>query len=247
MSPAAGPIEVATFGAGDGLPILLLHEGLGSLALWRDFPGKLAAATTREVIVWSRQGYGNSGPFDAPYDLDFMHREADAAARLMADLGIARAHVLGHSDGGSIALLLAARHPGCAASLILEAPHVMVEPACVAAIAALEARSENHVARLGRYHRDAAAVFRQWFAIWTDPGFRAWTIEAEIGAITCPVLLIQGDDDEYGTYEQLDRIKARVPQARQLRLPACDHSPHRDSEAAVLAACAAFLKDHGDG
>lgn len=246
MSLASGPIEVARFGAGEGMPILLLHEGLGSLAMWRDWPAKLAAVTRREVIVWSRRGYGGSGPFDAPYDLDFMHREADAAARLMAELGIGQAHVFGHSDGGSIALLLAARYPGLVASLILEAPHVMVEPECVAVIKELEQRSEDLIARLGRYHRDAAVVFRQWFAIWTDPRFPGWNIETEIGAVACPVLLIQGDDDEYGTYEQLDRITARVPQAGQVRLPACGHSPHRDQEAAVLAASATFLRGLGD-
>jgi pimeloyl-ACP methyl ester carboxylesterase len=198
------------------------------------------------VIAWSRRGYGGSASFEAPYDLDFMHREADAAARFMADLGIGQAHVFGHSDGGSIALLLAARHPGCAASLILEAPHVMVEPVCISAIKAFEAGSVALVTRLGRYHRDAAAVFRQWFAIWTDPRFPAWTIEAEIESVTCPVLLIQGDDDEYGTYAQLDRIQARVPQARQLRLAACGHSPHRDQQDAVLAAASIFLKELGD-
>jgi pimeloyl-ACP methyl ester carboxylesterase len=238
--------ELARFGAGQGVPLLLFHEGLGSLAMWRDFPEKLAKASEREVIVWSRRGYGGSGSFDAPYDLDFMHREADTSARVMADLGIEQAHVFGHSDGGSIALLLAARHPGRVASLILEAPHVMVEPVCIAAIKALEEGSADLVTRLGRYHRDAAAVFRQWSAIWTDPRFPAWAIETEIGSIDCPVLLIQGDDDEYGTYAQLDRIQARVPQAGQLRLAACGHSPHRDQQDAVLAAARVFLKELGD-
>ncbi|MEI6644270.1 MAG: alpha/beta hydrolase [Novosphingobium sp.] len=239
-------LELARFGAEPGMPLLLFHEGLGSLSMWRDFPEKLAKASGREVIVWSRRGYGASGSFDAPYDLDFMHREADTAARVMADLGFAQAHVFGHSDGGSIAMLLAARHPGRVASLILEAPHVMVEPVCISAIKAVEAGSAALVSRLGRYHRDAAAVFRQWFAIWTDPRFPAWTIEAEIESVTCPVLLIQGDDDEYGTCEQLDRIQARVPQARQLRLAACGHSPHRDQQDAVLAAASVFLNELGD-
>jgi pimeloyl-ACP methyl ester carboxylesterase len=234
-------------GADDRLPILLLHEGLGSVETWRDFPGKLAAVTGHRVIAYSRRGYGLSAPFDGAYDLGFMHREADAAAALMADMGIERAHVFGHSDGASIALLLAARYPACAASLILEAPHIFVEAMCVAAIKGLEDSSEQLVSRLGKYHRDAASVFSQWFNIWTDPCFPEWTIETEIDAIACPTFVIQGENDEYGTFEQVDRICARMPQTQQLRLPACGHSPHRDCEEAVLGATTAFYGEVSDG
>jgi pimeloyl-ACP methyl ester carboxylesterase len=247
MPTAAGQIEIVRLGEGEGLPIFMLHEGLGSTAMWRDFPGKLAAASGHSVIVSSRIGYGQSAPFKEPYDLDFMHREADAAAALMAELGVERAHVFGHSDGASIALLLAARHPGRVASLVLEAPHVFVEPMCVKAISALEEGSATLVSRLEKYHRDAGGVFHQWLSIWTDPRFPAWSIESEIGSIECPTLVIQGKNDEYGTFEQLDRVCALIPHTQQLRLPSCRHSPHRDCEADVLSATQSFYGDYCDG
>lgn len=240
MLTSAGVIEAVSFGAGAGLPILMLHEGLGSVSMWRDFPARLAERTNRAVLAFSRRGYGQSGPFDGAYDIDFMHREADAAARVMACLGIERAHLFGHSDGASIALLLAARHPGRVASLVLEAPHVFVEPMCVKAIDALGPTADKLVERLAKHHRDAGAVFRQWVSIWTDPRFRGWSIEADIARIGCRTLIIQGDRDEYGTFEQVDRICAILPQAQQLRLPDCRHSPHRDCEPVVLNAAAAF-------
>jgi pimeloyl-ACP methyl ester carboxylesterase len=239
-------IETVSLGAGEGLPIFMLHEGLGSVEMWRNFPDRLSAATGRRVIVYSRRGYGQSGPFDGAYDLDFMHREADTAAALMADMDVERAHVFGHSDGASIALLLAARHPDRVASLILEAPHIFVEAMCVAAIKGLEDCSEQLVQRLDKYHRNAKAAFSQWFDIWTDPRFPTWTIETEIDVIACRALVIQGENDEYGTFEQVDRICARMPQTQQLRLPACGHSPHRDCEVAVLAATSAFCGDSSD-
>lgn len=235
-------LECAEFGSGDGLPILMLHEGLGSLAMWRDFPEKLALATGRRVLAWSRQGYGGSRKFDEPYSVDFMHREADAAASLLAKFGLTRVHVFGHSDGASIALLLAARHLGLVASLVLEAPHVFVEPMCLDAIFALRASPnlDDLIARLGKYHTDSVAVVEQWTAIWLDPQFAVWTIADQLVSVTAPALLIQGDDDEYGTFAQLDQICERVPHAQQLRLANCGHSPHRDQEQVVLDATADF-------
>lgn len=227
------------------MPIVMLHEGLGSVAMWRDFPDQLAAATGRQVIAFSRRGYGWSAPFEQPFDLDFMHREAEAAATLLTGLGVERAHIFGHSDGASIALLLAARWPDRVASLLLEAPHVFVEPVCIDAISTLSGACglDGFVARLGRYHRDAPGVFEQWTRIWSDPRFRAWSIEGDIASIIAPMLLVQGEEDEYGSFLQLDRIAALLPQARQLRLPDCGHSPHRDQPAAVLAASASFLRE----
>jgi pimeloyl-ACP methyl ester carboxylesterase len=249
MNLEAPILEVSRFGSGKDLPVLLLHEGLGSVAMWREFPEKLAATSARQVIAWSRKGYGSSDNFDGPYSPDFMHREADAAADLMLELGIDRAHVFGHSDGATIALLLAARHPHRVASLVLEAPHVFVEPMCLLAIETLGEAAGNGtmVARLGKYHRDAAAVFQQWYAIWTDPQFASWNIEHELGGITCPTLLIQGENDEFGTFEQIERVAAQLPQSRQLRLPNCGHSAHRDQEGTVLAASAAFMQEFANG
>lgn len=243
MNAKTDAVEICSFGSGSEIPILLFHEGLGSVALWRDFPEKLAETTGHRVVAWSRKGYGNSGPFDGPYGLDFMHLEADAAAQLMTELAIERAHLFGHSDGASIALLLAARHPARVVSLILEAPHVFVEPICTAAITELKVGSAQLLHGLGKYHRDATAIFRQWFSIWTRPDFSSWNIEGALIDVVCPALLIQGEDDEYGTFEQLDRISARIADVRQLRLPNCGHSAHRDHEAAVLSASTAFLTE----
>ena len=241
-------IEMAEFGSGTGLPIALLHEGLGSVAMWREFPLRLAEATGHRVIAWSRQGYGASSPFQRPYDPDFMHREADAGARLLQVHGIDRAHLFGHSDGASIGLLMAARHPGLAASLILEAPHVFIETMCVDRITEFGAMAKQSgvLDRLGKYHRDARAAFRQWHDIWVDRRFADWSIDEDIAGLSVPTLLIQGEDDEYGTFAQLDRIAGRLPGTQQLRLPRCGHSPHRDQETAVLDAAAAFLGNMKD-
>ncbi len=233
-------LETRQWGQTGNVPILLLHEGLGSVSMWRDFPAKLADQTARKVIAYSRQGYGASGAFEDAYALDFMHREADATVRLMDDVGLARAHVFGHSDGAPIALLIAARYPGRVASLVLEAPHVFVESMCLSAIRGLAPHAETLVERLARHHRDAASVFRQWFAIWTDPRVPEWSIEADIATVRCPTLIVQGERGEYGTFEQVERTCALLPQALQLRLPDCGHSPHRDCEQQVLQACKEF-------
>lgn len=228
---------------GEGLPILLLHEGLGSVSMWRDFPERLAVATGREVIAWSRQGYGLSDPLPARRDPDYMHWEAAWLPPLLDVLGVERAHLFGHSDGGSIALIAAARSPERVASLILEAPHVYVEPVTVESIADVKRLYETSDLgqKLGRHHADADHTFWQWNDIWLDPRFRDWTIEALLPAVTAPALLIQGHDDEYGTMDQLDRIAAVLPHTRRRELDACGHSPHRDQPEAVLAAVADFL------
>ncbi|WP_332812438.1 alpha/beta fold hydrolase [Sphingomonas sp.] len=230
---------------GTGTPILLLHEGLGSVAMWRDFPAALARRTGKPVIAWSRTGYGQSDPLPEPRDPDYMHREADLVPQVMDALGIARAILLGHSDGGSIALIAAARYPQRVAALILEAPHVFVEDVAVASIAAAR---DHYLAsdmgeRMARYHRLPDQVFWRWNDIWLDPRFRAWNIEDLLPRVAAPVLLIQGLDDEYGTLEQLDRIEAALPATARLIVPECGHSPHRDQPEAVLEAVAAFVRE----
>jgi pimeloyl-ACP methyl ester carboxylesterase len=245
---AAG-LEIAEFGAGEGDPLLLFHEGLGSLGMWRDFPEALAAATGRRVIAWSRQGYGASMAGPDMYDDDFMHLEADAAAGVMQSLGIAQAHIFGHSDGASIALLLAARHPHRVSSLTLEAPHVFVEAVCLTAINKLhaEARESGFLDRLGKYHQDVERMFERWCSIWLKQSFADWDIVSELDGIKCPTLLIQGENDEYGSFAQLDKIAAQCPQARQLRFTGCGHSPHVYRRADVISATAEFLKEIAHG
>ena len=231
-------------GATDRLPILLLHEGLGSVSLWQGFPDRLAKTTGRAVIAWSRQGHGFSDPAPVSRDPDYMHREADRVPALLDAVGVRRAHFFGHSDGASIALIAAARSPKAVASLILEAPHVYVEQLTVDSIAGIRDLFETTdlARKMARHHTDAHHIFRRWNDIWLDPRFRDWTIEALLASIVAPALLIQGWDDEYGTMDQLDRIAAAIAQTLRLELASCGHSPHRDQPEAVLEAAAAFLE-----
>jgi pimeloyl-ACP methyl ester carboxylesterase len=227
-------------------PILLLHEGLGSVAMWRDFPERLAEATGRTVLAWSRQGYGESDLRPAARDPDYMHVEAARLAALLDALELERAHLFGHSDGATIALLAAAddRAASRIASLTLAAPHVFVEQVTIDGIAAIRERYDELAPRLGRYHRDAAHAFYGWNDIWLDARFRDWNIEPVLPRITAPVLLIQGVEDEYATMEQLDRIERAVSgEVHRLELDACGHSPHREQTDAVLEAVKNFLRE----
>jgi pimeloyl-ACP methyl ester carboxylesterase len=235
-------LETRRWGASE-TPILLLHEGLGSVSAWRDFPASLAAATGRGVIAWSRSGYGLSDAPDHSFEPDYMHREAAKLPALLDMLSVERAHLYGHSDGGSIALLAASSHPERVASLTLAAPHVFVEPITVESIAEIRDvyRSSDLKAKLARHHRDADRVFWRWNDIWLDPRFLAWNIEDVLAGVVAPALLIQGLDDEYGTLEQIDRIEAGLGSlAKRLVLPGCGHAPHRDQRARVLSEVAAF-------
>lgn len=230
-------------GVSGRLPILLMHEGLGSIALWKDFPARLAEASGREVIAWSRRGYGWSDPLAKAFEPDYMHREADLLPQVHRQLGIGRAYWLGHSDGGSIALIGAARYPDLVAGMILEAPHVFVEDLTIAAIAKIGAgfAASDMGERMRRYHAFPDQIFHKWNAIWLDPAFRDWNIEALLPSIRAPALLIQGLDDEYGTLAQLDRIEAALSGTVRLEINRCGHTPHRDGEDAVLDAVRAFL------
>jgi pimeloyl-ACP methyl ester carboxylesterase len=222
--------------AGAAPTLVFLHEGLGSVSAWRDFPARVAAATGRAAIVFSRAGYGRSPMRPAPWPVTFMHEEARALEALLAGEGAPI--LVGHSDGASIALLYAAEQP--VRALVLEAPHVFVEDKTVASIAAL---GGDVAARLGKHHADAAATFAAWRGVWLDPAFRAWNIESCLARVTAPALLIQGEDDEYGTVAQLDAIEAQLgAPSQRLLLPACGHAPHRDQPARTLAAIAAFVQ-----
>ena len=222
---------------------MLLHEGLGSVAMWKDLPRVLAARTGRDVVAYSRRGYGRSAPIDSPRAMTYMHREGEVVLpALLAALGIERAILFGHSDGASIALICAGTHPQRAAALILEAPHVFVEELSVRSIAAARDAWESGDlrAKLARYHDDVDGAFRGWNGAWLDPRFRDWNIEAYADQVCCPVLIVQGDADEYGTLAQLDRIAARIPQAEALVVPGAGHSPHRDAASAVLERVVSF-------
>ncbi len=238
-------LETAWWPGGAGRPpLVLLHEGLGSLELWRDFPARLAERTGCGVLAYSRYGYGRSDVLREKRAPGYMHHEAHVVLpELLAALGLERPVLFGHSDGASIALLYAGEPAHDPRGLILEAPHVFVEELSVRSItAARDAYAGTGLrAKLARYHDDADATFFGWNDIWLDPRFRAWNIEPAAGGVRCPVLLVQGDADEYGTTAQLAAIAARVRSHETLLVPGAGHSPHRDAPETVLARVADFV------
>ena len=235
-------------GRTDAPLMVFLHEGLGSLAMWKDYPQALCEALGTRGLVYSRPGYGRSTPrpADERWAPDFMHRQAfEVLPALLEALGVDEAPWLfGHSDGGSIALLHATRHP--VAGLIVLAPHILVEDVSVQSIEQARIAYETTPLRerLARYHDDVDSAFWGWNRIWLDPAFRPWSIEDEIRAIACPVLAVQGIDDEYGTLEQIRGIARRLPRTQLVEIPACGPSPHRDQPQALTAACRAFFRAH---
>ncbi len=237
--------------APDAAPTLvLLHEGLGSVRGWRDFPARLARETGLGVLVYSRWGYGQSDPVSLPRPLTYMHDEALASLPEVLDAaGVRRAVLFGHSDGASIALIFAGSGLPAAQrvlGLVLEAPHVFVEELSVQSIAAAaEAYLTTDLrARLWRQHGDNVdGAFRGWNGAWLDPGFRAWNIEEFLPGVKVPSLVIQGRDDPYGTLAQVDAIETKSggPVSR-LVLPSCGHAPHRDQPEATIEAVTRFVR-----
>jgi pimeloyl-ACP methyl ester carboxylesterase len=226
--------------------IVMLHEGLGSISLWRDVPQRLCERTRCTVFAYSRYGYGRSEVFREPREPDYMHHEGEVVLlALLSALEIDRPILFGHSDGASIALIFAGTHPDAVRGLVLEAPHVFVEDLSVRSIAQAKTifATTDLPAKLARHHADAGATFYGWNDIWLDPRFRAWNIEDYAARVRAPVLLIQGDADEYGTIAQLDSIAARVPGAEIAMIPGAGHSPHRDAPELVLDRIAAFVAD----
>ncbi len=225
--------------------VVMLHEGLGSVSMWRDFPRKLAECTQCRVLVYSRRGYGRSTPLSASRAVTYMHDEALAVLpELLAKLGIERPILFGHSDGGSIALIHASSNP--VQGIVALAPHVFVEELSVRSIATAKVAYEttNLRERLARYHADVDGAFKGWNDIWLHPDFRDWNIEALLPGIRCPVLVIQGQDDEYGTEEQMLRIARQAPNVELLHLADCGHSPHRDQPQRVLDSVRSWMSGH---
>lgn len=228
--------------------MVFLHEGLGSVAMWRDFPAQLCERLGMRGLVFSRPGYGRSTPRapDEHWANDFMHRQADEVLpAFLSAVGVTQPPWLfGHSDGASIALLHARNHP--ATGVIVLAPHTMVEQLSVDSIQkAREAYLHGGLReRLARYHDDVDSAFWGWNDVWLSPAFGAWDIQQEIGTIGCPVLAIQGLQDEYGTLAHVRSIASRVPQTHVVEIDHCGHSPHRDQPAAVIEACSAFVQKH---
>ena len=226
--------------------LVFLHEGLGSLSMWRDFPKRLCDALGCRGLAYSRPGYGqSSGPTERERGVDYLHRQADELLpRLLEALEVTEpVWLFGHSDGGSIALLFAAHWPLRARGVIAVAPHIFVEDVTLRGIEGAREtyRTTDLRSRLARHHADPDAVFRSWIDIWLAPAFAAWNIEREIGAIVCPVLAVQGERDEYATMKQVHAIARRVPGARVVELASCGHSPHRDQPDTLIAEVARFM------
>lgn len=231
-------------GASDERPLVLLHEGLGSVSAWRGFPEAVQRATSRRVIAFSRFGHGRSDPPPAPRTPRFFHAEAQVVLpEVLRRLGAEEPVLVGHSDGASIGLIHAAANP--VRGLVLLAPHVVVEDVTLEAIRETRERfaATDLRDRLARHHDDPDVAFRNWCDVWLDPAFRSWTLEPDAERVTCPVLLIQGADDPYGTLDQLDRIEVRLRgPARRVIVPG-GHSPHRDAPERVLRELAAFVEE----
>jgi pimeloyl-ACP methyl ester carboxylesterase len=228
--------------------IVMLHEGLGSISMWRDFPRRVADATGCPVLVYSRYGYGRSDPLEKPRQVCFMHDEGlNALPELLDRLGIRAPILFGHSDGASIAIIYAGGTGRPLAGLVLMAPHVLVEDISIRSIAAAKVAYETTDlrAKLARHHADPDSAFRGWNDIWLHPDFRDWNIEDYAARIRVPVLAIQGEDDEYGTMDQIERIARLAPDVELLKLADCRHSPHRDQPEAVLEAVARFVRRVG--
>ena len=227
--------------------LVFLHEGLGSIRQWRDFPEKLSSATGCRALVYDRYGYGQSDVLAEPRrTVRFMHDEAlMALPQLLKELRVENPILIGHSDGASIALI----HAGAghaARGVVAMAPHVFIEPLCLSSIEkAAEAFENTDLSeKLGRYHRDARKTFYGWADVWLDPDFTRWDIREEyLPRIECPVLAIQGHDDEYGTMAQLDEIARRVSgPCELLKLESCGHAPFRDQSDLVVSKASSFIE-----
>lgn len=263
MSEASAFVEVAVDGRAlrleyqwidarhsDAPLLLFLHEGLGSVAMWRDFPARLCAATGCPGLVWSRPGYGRSTPRapDERWPPDFLERQARTVLpAFLAAAGVEPAHrpviLFGHSDGASIALVAAGEPDAAWAGVVVMAPHLFAEPISLSSIRAIREVYASGALRqrLARFHDDVDSAFYGWNDVWLDADFAAFSLEPAVARIACPVLAIQGEADEYGTMAQIERIAALAPQTRLLKLAACGHSPHRDQPDAVIAAVRDWL------
>jgi pimeloyl-ACP methyl ester carboxylesterase len=229
-------------GTAPGAPLVLLHEGLGSVGLWRSFPADLGAATGRRVIAFSRHGHGRSAPPSRPRTPAFFHQEAlEVLPSLLASLQVVSPVLVGHSDGASIALIHASAHP--VSGLVLMAPHVFVEDVTVREIRGTrEAFLDGGLReRMARHHDDPDAAFWGWCDVWLDPDFRGWSLEPEAARVSAPTLLIQGEDDPYGSLEQIQRVAALARGPVQRLVVSGGHSPHLEHGDQVVQAVAAFL------
>ncbi len=224
--------------------LVFLHEGLGSISLWKDFPERLAAACGCGALVYSRHGNGFSDTLSEARRPDYMHHEGIAVLpELLERLSIREPILFGHSDGASIAIIHEGLGPRTAAAVVVCAPHVFVEEKAIRSIQAAKTAYESTDlrSRLARHHAEVDRTFWGWNDIWLHEDFRSWNIEECLPRIRCPLLAIQGVEDEYGTFEQIDRIAAQTETVEVSKLSHCRHSPHRDQPDTVIELAAKFV------
>ncbi len=231
-------------------PLVLLHEGLGSAELWGEFPDRLAERTGCGTLVYSRYGFGRSDALTEPRDAGYLDREALVALpAVLAALSLESPVLVGHSDGATIALIHAADGRWAVRGLVLEAPHVFVEEMTLEGIVRARAafRGGTLRERLRPWHTDVDATFGGWADLWLQPGFRDWTIERRLPGVRCPTLVIQGEDDQYGSMAQVTAIERGVGgPVTKLLFPDCGHAPHVQRADEVLGRIAAFVASLGD-
>ena len=240
-----------------GAPLILfLHEGLGSVSMWKDFPQRLCNTIGYRGLMYSRPGYGRSTPRadEEVWEMDFMHRQAQQVLpALLESLGIDavadRLWLLGHSDGGSIALLYAAFYPERTAGVIVLAPHILVEDVSISSIEKTRTAylNGNLRQRLQKYHDNPDSAFWGWNTAWLEPKFKQWSIEKVIGTIQCPLLAVQGLKDPFGTLSQIRGIARQLPQAELFEMPECGHSPQRDQPDQLIAVATKFIQNRNQG
>lgn len=231
-----------------GMPaVVFLHEALGSIGQWKAFPRQLCEALGCEGFVYDRRGHGASDPLDAPRRIDFYHEECETLRTLLAEQHIERPVLFGHSDGGTIALAFATHFPGEARAVVAEAAHVFIEDVTLAGIRAARDAFERGGLRekLGRYHgNNTDGVFKAWADTWLDPRARDWHMLDDLRSVSDPVLVVQGEDDQYGSIEQVRAIEQRCGgPTRSLLLPSCGHVPHLEKRDTVIEAVVSFLQN----
>ncbi len=241
----------APAGSSDRAPLVLLHDSLGSVALWRDFPAQLALAAGRQVVAYDRLGFGQSDPHPGRLGGDFIADEARGGfAALVGHLGMERHYLMGHSVGGGMALSIAAAEPARCLGVITISAQAFVEDRTLAGIRVAQAQfaEPGQLARLAKHHGDKAAwVLSAWIDSWLAPGFANWSLDPILPRVRCPVLTLHGERDEYGSSRHPERIVAGVAgPARYLPLAGYGHVPQRENPAVVLAAVSEFFAQHGD-
>ena len=224
--------------------VVFLHEGLGSVAQWRDVPGDVHERTGRPVLAFNRWGYGASTPAPDGFGVRFMHAEGlHVLPRVLRAAEVERCVLVGHSDGGSISLIAAGSGSVRAEGVLVIAPHIYVEPECAAGIVAIAGKRDQIVAGLARYHADPGATFDAWNGVWLHPDFQRWDIREYLPTIPCPVLAVQGDRDEYATDAMIVGIDRAVPHSRgTVLVPDCGHIAHRDQPGAIIDLVVDFLR-----